>query len=73
MDVKYDPLSGCPVCGSINTESDMEVVDQYVLHWNMVCNDCNFWWYDVYEYTRSMAVYSDDDDDELYLADEEEE
>lgn len=72
MNVKYNPLNGCPMCNSINTESDMHVIDQEVIHWDMLCNDCDFRWYDVYEYTRSLAVYSDDDDDELYVVDEEE-
>lgn len=72
MNVKYNPLEGCPNCGGINTESDMQVIDDAVIHWHAVCHECDFRWYDVYEYTRSLAEYSDDDDDELYVVDEEE-
>lgn len=71
MKVKYDPLEGCPICGGINTESDIHVYDQDEIHWDMVCHDCDFHWYDVYMYTRSLSEYSDDDDDELYVVDEE--
>lgn len=71
MNVKYNPLNGCPMCNSINTESDMQMVDEEVLHWHVVCHNCGFRWYDVYEYTRSLAEDSDDNDDELYVVDEE--
>jgi len=72
MNVKYNPLEGCPNCGGINTESDMHMIDPATIHWDVLCNDCGFRWFDVYKYTRSLAEFSDDDDDELYVIDEEE-
>lgn len=70
MNVKHNPLEGCPFCASIDTESNMNVMDEETLHWNMVCHSCDFEWIDVFEYVHSITTNGGEE--ELRLVEEEE-
>jgi len=65
MDVKFDPLKCCPMCGKRDLDSDLHDIDTDTIYWYMVCNDCGFRWIDVFEYTRSVT--DDDNEEELVI------
>ena len=60
MNVKFDPLFGCPLCNGINTTSDIHLEYDDVVHWDMTCHDCNYDWIDIFTYSRSIDRKSDE-------------
>lgn len=56
MDVKFNPLKGCPMCNSDNLESDLHFYEEDVIRWGMVCHNCGYKWEDTYTYSHSMDV-----------------
>ena len=69
MNVSYNPLKCCPFCGSNQTESDLTMLSDVTVDWQMKCNDCDGEWIDVFTYTHSTTIHGE----KLFIVKKEEE